>query len=186
MHQVLTLDQGGRPSRWSSWEEAIVYKVKGLIAWSLGDETPYHGGVSRLTGEDTVVTVPNIIAVANEVFDGRIPLTNHNLFNRDNYICCYCGNQFCRGQLTREHIVPTSRGGANNWMNCATACKTCNNRKSDALLEELGWKLLYVPYVPTRAEALILAGRNIQSDQMQYLRDCLAHNSPLLTRVEFG
>lgn len=182
MHQVLTLDVGGRPSRWSTWEEALIYKIKGLIAWSLGDEVPFRGGTSKLTGEDSVVYVPNIIALTNEVFDGRIPLTNNNLFQRDDHLCCYCGHRFARSALTREHIVPVSRGGPNTWMNCATACKSCNNRKDDKLLEEIGWKLLYVPYVPNSAEALILAGRNIQADQMDYLRDSLPKNSPLLLR----
>jgi 5-methylcytosine-specific restriction endonuclease McrA len=186
MHQVLTLDVGGRPSRWSSWEEALVYKVKGLIAWSLGDEMPYRGGTCRRTGEESVVLVPNIIALANEVYDGRISLTNQNLFQRDDHICCYCGKRFARSSLTREHIVPVSRGGPDSWTNCATACKRCNNLKDCKLLEEIGWKLLYVPYVPNHAEALILAGRNIQSDQMEFLRNCLPKNSPLHLRTDFA
>lgn len=186
MHQVLTLDQGGRPSRWTSWEEALIYKVKGLIAWSLGDEMPFRGGTCRITGEETVVLVPNIIAVKNEVFDGHIALTNQNLFQRDNHTCCYCGERFPRSYLTREHIHPVSRGGPNTWMNCVTACKACNNRKGDRFPEEIGWKLLYVPYVPNKAEALMLAGRNIKADQMEFLRNCLPKNSPLLTRDNLG
>jgi 5-methylcytosine-specific restriction endonuclease McrA len=186
MHQVLTLDQGGRPSRWASWEDALIYKVKGLISWSLGDELPFHGGTSKLTGEDTVVFVPNIIALANEVFDGHISLTNPNLFQRDDFMCCYCGQRFSRGYLTREHIFPVSKGGPNTWMNCATACKACNNLKGDRLLEDIGWKLLYLPYVPSKAEALILAGRNIQADQMDFLRNFLPENSPLIARTVNG
>lgn len=182
MHQVLTLDQGGRPSRWSSWEDALIYKVKGLIAWSLGDEMLYRGGTCRVTGEDTLVLVPNIIAVKNEVIDGRIPLTNQNLFHRDDNRCCYCGHQFPRAQLTREHIIPVSRGGPNTWMNCVTACKRCNNHKGSRLLAEIGWELRYLPYVPNQAAALIIAGRNIQEDQLAFLRNCLPKNSPLLSR----
>ncbi len=185
MHQVLTLDQGGRPSRWASWEEALIYKVKGLIAWSLGDEMPYRGGTCRLTGEETVVFVPNIIAVKNEVFDGYIPLTNNNLFQRDNHQCCYCGHRFSRQNLTREHIVPTSRGGKDVWVNCASCCKSCNGLKGNRLLEELGWELQYVPYVPSKTESLLLVGRNIQTDQAQFLKACLPKNSPLQGR-EFG
>ncbi|KVP17280.1 hypothetical protein WJ84_03345 [Burkholderia ubonensis] len=147
---------------------------------------PYRGGTCKDTGEETLVLVPNIIALANEVFDGRLALTNPNLFQRDDHTCCYCGLRFPRSMLTREHIVPVSRGGPNTWMNCATACKTCNNFKSDRLLEEIGWNLLYVPYVPNKAEALILAGRNIQADQMEFLRSCLPEGSPLLARTESG
>lgn len=182
MHHVLTLDQGGRPARWSTWEEAVTYKVKGLITWWLGDETAIRGGVSRKTGEDSIVFVPNIIALKNQVFTGTIALTNQNLFNRDAFVCCYCGCKFPRAELTREHIVPVSRGGPNTWMNCVTACKACNGGKGDKLLEETGLKLRYLPYAPVAAEALLLAGRNIQADQMEFLQQCLPAASPLKNR----
>lgn len=182
MHQVLVLDRGGRPSRWSSWEDALIYRVKGLVPWHLGEEVPFRGGTARASGQQSVVYVPNIIAVSNEVFDGRVSLTNQNLFQRDDHICCYCGNRFHRSQLTREHIIPVSRGGANTWMNCATACKRCNNRKGARLPEEAGMELLYAPYVPDRTEALILESRNIRRDQMEFLRMCLKGESQLHSR----
>lgn len=181
MHQVLTLDHGGRPSRWTSWEDAIIYKLKDLISWSLGDERPFRGGTNRKTGEQSLVYLPNIIALKNEVYDGRISLTNSNLFHRDEHRCCYCGEKFGYRFLSREHIHPVSRGGQNTWMNCATACKECNNRKGNRTLAEIGWKLLYVPYVPHRAEGLILEGRNIQADQMEFLKACLPAGSRALS-----
>lgn len=182
-HAILTLDQGGRPSRWSTWEEALLYQVKGLVAWGIGDETAIRGGICRRTGEETIVRVPNIIAVKNETFAGRVAFTNRNLFARDDHICCYCGDRFPVRMLSREHIVPVSRGGANSWMNCATACTTCNGAKGARLPEEAGMKLLYLPYVPSPVESLILAGRNIQADQMEFLRNCLPASSRLHERL---
>lgn len=179
MNPVLTLDQGGRPSRWSSWEDALGYHVKGLISWSLGAKVPYRGGTCRVTGLATVVLVPNIIAVANEVLDGRVALTNANLFDRDGDRCGYCGGRFPRRELTREHIVPRARGGPDTFSNCITACKRCNGVKACRTPEEANMPLLWVPYVPNKAEALILSGRNVQDDQRDYLRDCLPKNSPL-------
>ena len=38
-------------------------------------------------------------------------------------ICAYCGRHFHFDDLTREHIIPTSRGGFDSWMNCITACR---------------------------------------------------------------
>lgn len=182
MTQVLALDQGGRPSRWASWDEALCHMLKGHVSWQLGETKTYRGGINRATGKDSVVYVPSIIALHNEVFDGRVALTNQNLFLRDDYTCCYCGQRYLRQKLSREHIVPVSRGGADSWTNCATACKSCNNRKGDRLLEHSGMTLLYVPYVPNRAEGLILEGRNILSDQLDFLRNCLPKASPLRTR----
>lgn len=184
MHQVLTLDQGGRPSRWASWQDALAYKVKGLISWSLGDEVALRGGTCRVTGEETVVYLPNIIAVANEVFDGRVPLTNPNLFARDNWTCGYCGQRFSHGDLTREHIFPRARGGQDTWTNCISACKRCNGFKACRTPEEAGMQLLWVPYVPNKAEELILSRRGVKPDQRDYLRECLPRNSPIRARFE--
>ena len=182
MNQVLTLDQGGRPSRWTPWREALTYKIKGLIAWSLGDEVAYRGGTCRLTGEETVVYLPNIIAIANEVFDGRVALTNHNLFARDNWTCSYCGLRFPASELTREHIIPRARGGPNSWSNCTSSCRSCNTRKGCLTPDEAGMPLLWVPYVPNKAEELILSRRGVLPDQREYLRDCLPKASPLRSR----
>lgn len=182
MQHVLTLDQGGRPSRWCSWEDAITYIVKGLVPWHLGDEVVYRGGNSRLTGDVSEIAVPNIIAVQNEVFDDRVALTNPSLFFRDAYTCCYCNQRYHRTELTREHILPVSRGGPNTWMNCVATCKRCNGAKGSRLLQECGFEMHYAPYVPSKSEVLMVACRNIQRDQLQFLWDAVPRNSPFRTK----
>jgi 5-methylcytosine-specific restriction endonuclease McrA len=171
---VLTLDSTGQPHRWSTWEEGVCYKVKDLIAWSLGDENVYFGGNNRITGEQSSVSVPSIVAIRNltKIKNRNAVLTNRNLFGRDRNLCAYCGEYHADNKATRDHIIPVSRGGQNVWMNCVTACKYCNNKKDNKLLSEANMELLYAPYVPDRAEALILANRSILADQMEFL---LAH-----------
>src|SRR5437016_13559503 len=67
----------------------------------------------------------------------RRQVTNTFLFARDSYRCQYCHRH--RGQLrgreflTRDHIIPLSRGGDNGWANVVTACSPCNNRKGSHL-----------------------------------------------------
>jgi len=156
--------------------------LKGHVSWQLGEAMTVRGGTNRATGLDSVLAVPSIIALHNEVLDGRVSLTNRNLFQRDDYTCCYCGLRYPAHKLSRDHIVPVSRGGPDTWMNCVTACKSCNNRKDDRLVEECGMALLYVPYIPNRAEGLILEGRSLLPDQVTYLRDCLPTRSPLRSR----
>src|SRR6187549_3633144 len=55
----------------------------------------------------------------------RRQVTNTFLFARDHYRCQYCGRHRAslRGRefLTRDHIVPLSRGGGNTWHNVVTA-----------------------------------------------------------------
>ena len=54
-----------------------------------------------------------------------------------------------------------SRGGRDTWMNVVTACRACNEKKSDRTPELAGMELLYLPYIPNRAEYLILTNRRI-------------------------
>lgn len=176
---VLTLNSGGVPIRWSTWQDAVVAHCKDSILWSLGDQTVYHGGKSRMTGEISTVSVPSIIAIKglSKVKYRTPPLTNRNLFGRDLHICGYCGEKFSHDHLTRDHIVPVSKGGKNIWSNVITACKDCNGEKDDLLLEDWGKQLLYVPYTPDRCEYLILANRRILTDQMEFLAANLPKHS---------
>jgi len=177
---ILTLNSGGQPHSWMKWQDAVTLKCKGLVAWEFGDEDfMFKGGISRMTGQQSSVEVASIIAIKSKFhYENRIPvLTNKNLFRRDLNLCGYCGKNFKEHQLTKDHIVPVSKGGPNTWTNCVTACVKCNSFKGNKLLDDAGMQLLYVPYVPDKAEGLILQNRNILADQMQFLRDFLPKHS---------
>lgn len=182
MALVLTLNEHGIPHQWSTWQEAVIYKAKDLVVWEMGtvDWTKY-GGENRLTGKTSSITFSSIIAVRGTHYSKRTTptLNNPNLFGRDLHTCAYCGSEFHSSQLTNDHIIPRSRGGAHSWTNCVTACKRCNNRKDDKLLDEAGMELLYVPYIPSREEALILKNRSILADQMEFLKQMLPAHSRL-------
>lgn len=173
---VLALDIGGNPDRWVTFEDVAYYKAKNLIVWSHGIENyEIRGGVNARTGLQSTMDINTIVAVRGRVANrdnlnyNRPTLTNKALFRRDHNICAYCGDDFSCNHLTRDHIMPTSRGGLNNWENVVTACARCNKFKDSKLLIELGWELKYVPYVPSRSEYLILMNRSILGDQMEYL-----------------
>ena len=72
----------------------------------------------------------------------RRQVTNTFLFARDDYRCQYCHRTQAelrhRECLTRDHLVPISRGGGNEWTNVVTACSSCNTRKGNHLPEECG------------------------------------------------
>ena len=67
----------------------------------------------------------------------RRQVTNTFLFARDGYRCQYChrGQSELRHRecLTRDHLIPLSRGGDNEWTNVVTACSACNTRKGNHL-----------------------------------------------------
>jgi 5-methylcytosine-specific restriction endonuclease McrA len=88
---------------------------------------------------------------------------------------------FAPTHLTRDHIIPVSRGGINTWMNVVTACSSCNKVKDNRTPEEAHMPLIYVPYAPNRAEYLILQNRKILGDQMEFLIKQVPKESRLLS-----
>jgi hypothetical protein len=173
--QILQLDVAGVPRRWSTPQEAIEQHAKGHVVWSLGDPIAVFRGGFNKDGVQSILETPPIIAVrgteyAKQKKKQRIILTNRSLFQRDQNMCAYCGECFNNSRhLSRDHIMPVSRGGENTWMNCVTACVPCNIKKDNKTPQEAGMELLYVPYEPNHYENLILKNRNVLDDQMEYL-----------------
>lgn len=191
--KILTLDQQGHPNEWVSRNDAIMYHAKGLVAWQLGEgegDVMYRGGTSRMTGLLSTITTAPIIAIKGKAAASKRShkapsLTNPNLFRRDGHICAYCARHFKNDDdLSRDHVVPRSRGGADRWTNVVTACMPCNHRKDNHMLGEIGMELVYVPYAPNLAESLILEERNILACQMEYLRTFLPEHSRVLERLK--
>ena len=85
-------------------------------------------------------------------------LNQRNLFTRDDYTCQYCGRKDYelnkKEYLTRDHVLPQSRGGEDNWVNVVTCCSSCNHRKDNQTPKEAGIKLLRLPKAPTTFEML--------------------------------
>ena len=51
--------------------------------------------------------------------------------------CCYCGRKQSRNvKLTKDHVVPVSKGGLTVRHNVIPACERCNSSKSDSDFEE--------------------------------------------------
>ncbi|TCP06170.1 HNH endonuclease [Caldimonas thermodepolymerans] len=182
--EILQLDVSGRPQAWISPKEAAILYATDGIAWTLGNPfIIFRGGIQRASGRQSRIELHPIVAVRGAIPSRawrQVPaLTNLKLFARDRYLCAYCGQQFHVEDLTREHIVPTSRGGEDTWMNCITACRSCNGRKGNRLPEEAHMTLLYLPYVPSLHEDMILRGRRILADQMEFLLASVPRTSRL-------
>jgi hypothetical protein len=186
---ILTLDTHGLPHRWITWQQAVWYYAKERVAWELGSEAfTVYGGRSHLTGERSHITSNSIIAIKGKAlafkgFNAVPPLNNRELFHRDKFICAFCAGHFSHFKLTCDHILPMSRGGRDTWMNVVTACRNCNQKKGSRTPEEAHMQLIYAPYVPNRAEFLILANRRILADQMEFLKQHVSANSRLHARA---
>ena len=181
---VLQLDVSGRPQAWITPREAALLYAADGVAWTLGQA--FHvlrGGIQRATGLQSRIEVHPIVAVRgcvpSRAWRTAPALTNPKLFVRDRHVCAYCGGCYGFDTLTREHIQPTSRGGRDSWMNCITACRACNGRKGNRLPEESNMSLLYLPYTPSLHEDMILRGRRIVADQMDFLLASVPSSSRL-------
>ena len=110
--------------------------------------------------------IPRVIVLTlyDKLPSREVRFSRKNIFERDNYMCQYCGKKpptksqalkwIDKNQLNLDHVVPRARGGKTTWLNVVTSCYKCNSKKGSKLLEELGWKLLSTPKVPSWKPAL--------------------------------
>ncbi|MCX7564174.1 HNH endonuclease [Xanthomonadaceae bacterium XH05] len=181
--RVLSLDAYGRILDWISWREAAHLYARDAVAWTLGDPCfTLRGGINRISGQQSRLDLHPIVASRGHAracaLSPAPALTNIALFARDTHLCLYCGQQFTRYQLTRDHVLPRSQGGQDIWENVVSACLPCNTRKGGRTPTQARMPLLAVPYRPSWVEHLILSNRNILADQMEFLRSHLPKNTP--------
>jgi 5-methylcytosine-specific restriction endonuclease McrA len=172
--RVLSLDCHGRILDWMSWQDAVCLYARDAVAWTIGAPCmTVHGGQNRWSGMQSIVELHPIVAGKGHARPGYVDpapaLTNAALFQRDRHVCLYCGLQLHRQALTRDHVIPISKGGRDTWQNVVSACLSCNVRKGNRTPTQAGMPLLAVPYRPSWVEHLILCNRNILADQMEFL-----------------
>lgn len=187
--QILKLNSAGHPTGWVNYQTAVRLYYLDQIAFECGSSNiVIKGGTSRLTGLRSVININSIIATKSLHkldYSAFTPsLNNSSLFMRDANTCMYCGNKFSYGMLSRDHVIPLSRGGEDTWTNVVTACKRCNNAKGGRTPEEANMMLLAIPFSPSRVEQILLKGRNILADQMEFLMSHISEKSPLFKRYK--
>ena len=139
---VLVLNQNYEPLNVCNVRRALVLVIDGK-AEVLEEHNATVSSPSRIFVAPCVIRLVYMIRRPRP----RVKLTRREVFIRDNYTCQYCGRQ--AGDLTLDHIVPRSRGGAHTWENLVSACKTCNHRKGGKSLGEARMALKQPPIEPT-------------------------------------
>lgn len=108
-----------------------------------------RASVAPMRSPTVMLAVPAVVRLCRYVrvpHPGVIPVSRTGVLRRDGRRCAYCRG---RGD-TVDHVVPRSRGGTLSWENCVACCLTCNARKADRLLDELGWSIAFKPGPPPR------------------------------------
>lgn len=130
--KCLVLDSHGMPRSVIWTGRAFVIKLKGNA--TILHEHPVSFG---LVNPDLDIKKPSVIIVKKYVKDEykKVSLSRENVFKRDGYSCVYCG---CNNKavLTIDHVIPRAKGGTDTWDNLVSACKSCNQEKSDLDLDE--------------------------------------------------
>ncbi|MHB1931130.1 MAG: HNH endonuclease [Acidimicrobiales bacterium] len=98
-------------------------------------------------------------------YQARIALNRRAVFARDGHRCQYCG----ASAENIDHVVPRSKGGPHAWDNVVAACRPCNTRKRDRMLEESGMKLRRLPAIPRERTWILVASGAIRADWEPFL-----------------
>jgi len=78
----------------------------------------------------------------------EVKFTRHNIFERDQNKCQYCGKVFDRTELNLDHVIPRDQGGPTSWENIVCSCIICNTRKANRTPIEAGMHLIRKPKRP--------------------------------------
>ncbi|MCD6568346.1 MAG: HNH endonuclease [Dehalococcoidia bacterium] len=138
---VLVLNQGYEPVNICLTRRAVVLVLGGRAEIVENSRGEIHS-ITR------VFEIPSVIRLDKMVHRPRRQrkLTKGEVFNRDRYVCQYCGKK--GKDLTLDHIIPRRNGGEHTWENVVSACSSCNRRKGGRTPEEAGMKLLCSPGAP--------------------------------------
>lgn len=165
MNSVLVLNATYEPLNVVSVRRAVVLLLKEKAELVEAAE-------ARLRAEHIEVPVPLVIRLVTYVKVPRrfdLPLSRRTVLSRDNYTCQYCGDQPGKAELTIDHVLPRSRGGAHMWENVVTACSPCNRRKGGRTPAEAGMALRREPFRPRYIAVALLGHAEVREVWEKYL-----------------
>jgi hypothetical protein len=153
---VLLLNASLQPLNVISHRRLVVLLTKERVAFM--DEAAEHAAAQALAGR----RLPEGVVIVRLLRTIHVPRrllrpNRRNLLLRDDHTCQYCGYVGTSAELTVDHVIPVSRGGAaDRWENVVIACKKCNWRKSNRVPEEVGLHLRRKPAPLTQEYAHII------------------------------
>lgn len=149
MTQCLALNSTFEPMRLLPLKRAVRLLLQDKAELVEGDEAEVIRSASVTMPRPVVIRLKKMVKVPRKF---RRAVTNTFLFARDNYTCGYCGRHESklnsREFLSRDHVLPVSRGGQNVWTNVVTSCSSCNTKKGDRTPAEAGFTLRVTPTEP--------------------------------------
>jgi 5-methylcytosine-specific restriction endonuclease McrA len=138
---VLVLNQSYQPLNICRARRALVLVYSGRAEL-------LENGVGFIHTTSQVFQLPSVIRMLKMIKrpHPQPKLTRLEIFNRDHYLCQYCGRE--SHQLTLDHVIPRHLGGEHSWENLVSACASCNRRKAGRTPEQAGMRPLRPPVKP--------------------------------------
>lgn len=148
--RTLLLNSTYEPLKVISWQRAVTLLWLGKVEIIRS----YDREIRSLTFK---ISMPAVVRLLRYVRRKRpqVSFSRRNLFARDESSCQYCGRRCDTAELTYDHVVPRSQGGATEWTNIVTCCVTCNRRKGGRTPEQAGMRLRRPPKRPTELPGLV-------------------------------
>jgi 5-methylcytosine-specific restriction endonuclease McrA len=141
----------------ATYEPLCVVPSRRAVVLVLGHKADVlHDTGDAVHSEHLTVPVPSVIRLRHFVkvpYRRRAPLNRRGVFARDDHRCQYCGH----AAESIDHVVPRSRGGQHTWENVVAACRPCNVRKRDRLLDETTMVLRGRPAAPREMTWVVVA-----------------------------
>lgn len=148
MQSALLLDRNYMALSIVTWKKAVKLIVKGKA--EAVDSESFISSISYSSG---IFNIPAVIRLVNIIpwraHMKSMRFNRRNMLIRDNNECQYCGIKVGKNAATIDHVVPTSKGGPTDYLNCVTSCKKCNNVKRDRTPAQASMALLNKPKKPT-------------------------------------
>ncbi|WP_020493991.1 HNH endonuclease [Verrucomicrobium sp. 3C] len=128
-------------------EESDFYSLD-FARWA--EHSRHYDGADIVHTVSARLRVPRVILLLlfERLPSKEVKFTRHNVFERDNHTCQYCGRRFDNRSLNLDHVIPRERGGKTAWENIVCSCIWCNSRKGNRTPQEAGMKLLRKPRRP--------------------------------------
>ncbi len=161
MSRALVLNATYEPLCVVSTRRALLLVLDGKAELISATENVFRAERVSLA-EPSVVRLSYFVKVP---YQARIALNRRAVFARDGHRCQYCG----ASAENIDHVIPKSKGGPHAWDNVVAACRPCNTRKRDRMLEESGMNLRRLPTIPRERSWILVASGAIRPDWEPYL-----------------
>ena len=141
---VLFLDADWQPLRVEPWTRAVTDMFLGKV------EVIEYSRDRMIRAVTRELPMPAVVRVLRRFRRDRqaIRFSRLNIYARDAFTCQYCRQRQVTEELTFDHVVPRSAGGATTWENIVTCCVPCNRAKANRTPAQAGMQLLRRPVKP--------------------------------------